>query len=110
MTTRFSIILAAAFVFGLSSHHSSFAQSNNGSGNDFLSGIFGQQVPTYQGEPNGGQTSKKQDLDPNRDLRLGIMEGDESSGDSADSGESEGGGSGGGSGGGEGSGGGASET
>ena len=89
MTTRFLIILAVAFTFGLSSHHAAFAQSNNGGGNDFLSGILGQQVPTYQGEPNGGQTNKKQDLDPNLNLRLGIQEGDEGSGDSADAGDSE---------------------
>ena len=90
MTIRALLILTVAIAFGFASHYSASAQSTNGGGNDFLAGILGEQKQTYQGEPNGGQTTKKNQSDPNRNLRLGIHD-EESGSDTADAGDTGGG-------------------
>ena len=97
MSSQFKLSLAFAAALVFASQQSAYSQDNGGQNNgDFLAGIFGQQVPTYQGQSNGGQTGN-QSPDSSDELRLGIFQGDEGFGDTA---EAEGRGGGGGLGGG----------
>ena len=84
---RFLILVSALFILVPTMSNA----QNAGQSGDFLAGILGEQKKTYEGEPNGGQTGKKDnDNLTNDELRLGIIE-DEGSGDTADGGDDSGG-------------------
>ena len=88
-TMKTVIALFVTLTFAIASQTAMAQNAGQSNGGDFLAGIFGQQVETNQGQPNGGQNSKNNQTDPNRNLRLGIHEGDEGSDDSADAGTSD---------------------
>ena len=79
---RTAIVSIGALLVSIYAHNPVAAQ-NTQNDNDFLSGIFGQQVPTYQGEPNGGQTNKNKQ-DDSDELRLGIHDQESDPGDTAE--------------------------
>ena len=96
MTSRLKLALTFAAALTIAGHIPAAAQDNSAQNNgDFLAGILGKQVPTNEGQDNGGQTGN-QSPDSSDEFRLGIFRDGDGIGDTAEAGESEGGGGGGG--------------